>query len=492
VTVSDVTAPVLTLNGPATVPVVCGESYTEQGASLADACDPGASVVIGGSVDTGATGDYLLTYDATDASGNAAVQLTRTVSVTDTTAPVLTLNGPSSVILECGSSYVEAGASVSDACDLSVAVVIGGDAVNAGAAGTYTVTYDATDAASNAAVQLTRQVVVYGDCVEPKITAVEHLPASGDGIVSACETLASAATTLTVAFTEAIADPPGDGGAVDLTNPANYLLVEAGPDYDLSTVTCSPSGDDVSVAILGVTAEAGSSRARLALATTLGDGFYRLVTCAQGLRDPSGMRFDGNGDGNGGDDAVLSFRVDTTNLLANGQLDCDLGGWTTAGTFYPTVYGAWTAQDFDGAAVSGSMVMNMMSSGDFALAQCVDLAPSSRYHLDTWLRLYNFYGTVIAEPACQLFAGSGCTGTDLGTVGGSTQLTQMGVWLHPTGDVVTVPGTSSGWCGLGLTALSGAAFQGNWDGLSLVRDQSPIFFDGLETGDSAAWSVVAP
>ena len=34
-----------------------------------------------------------MTYNVTDSSGNAATEVTRTVSVTDTTAPVITLVG---------------------------------------------------------------------------------------------------------------------------------------------------------------------------------------------------------------------------------------------------------------------------------------------------------------------------------------------------------------------------------------------------------------
>ncbi|NIP96143.1 MAG: DUF5011 domain-containing protein, partial [Akkermansiaceae bacterium] len=84
--------------------------------------------------------------------GNAATQLTRTVTVADTTAPVLTLVGEAELTLECGvDTYSEAGATASDACDPDVEVVIGGDTVDVATPGTYVVTYDATDASGNAA-----------------------------------------------------------------------------------------------------------------------------------------------------------------------------------------------------------------------------------------------------------------------------------------------------------------------------------------------------
>ena len=54
--------------------------------------DISADVVIGGdSVDT--VGQYTVTYNVSDDAGNAASEVTRTVNVTDTTAPVITLVG---------------------------------------------------------------------------------------------------------------------------------------------------------------------------------------------------------------------------------------------------------------------------------------------------------------------------------------------------------------------------------------------------------------
>ena len=48
-----------------------------------------------------------MTYNVTDSSGNAASEVTRTVSVTDTTAPVITLVGDAEVTVEVGSTYTD-------------------------------------------------------------------------------------------------------------------------------------------------------------------------------------------------------------------------------------------------------------------------------------------------------------------------------------------------------------------------------------------------
>jgi hypothetical protein len=43
-------------------------------------------------------------------------QVTRTVNVTDTTAPVITRLGNATVVVECGDVYADAGATALDAC----------------------------------------------------------------------------------------------------------------------------------------------------------------------------------------------------------------------------------------------------------------------------------------------------------------------------------------------------------------------------------------
>ncbi|UCF43705.1 MAG: DUF5011 domain-containing protein [Planctomycetota bacterium] len=96
------------------------------------------------------------------------------ITVEDTAAPVIMLNGGDTVILECGvGSYVEEGATATDNCDEEVPVVIGGDAVDTLECGTYVVTYDATDSWGNEAEQVVRTVVVE-DTTPPELSvAVE-------------------------------------------------------------------------------------------------------------------------------------------------------------------------------------------------------------------------------------------------------------------------------------------------------------------------------
>lgn len=75
----------------------------------------------------------------------------------DTTAPVVTLNGGDQTII-LNSPYTELGATATDDEDGSITPTITGS-VNKDLAGTYTITYSATDAAGNVG-EATRKVVV--------------------------------------------------------------------------------------------------------------------------------------------------------------------------------------------------------------------------------------------------------------------------------------------------------------------------------------------
>ena len=60
-------------------------------------------------MDTSVLGVYTVTYNVSDTAGNAAVQVTRTVAVADTTAPVITLTDEAEVSHEAGTDYTDAG-----------------------------------------------------------------------------------------------------------------------------------------------------------------------------------------------------------------------------------------------------------------------------------------------------------------------------------------------------------------------------------------------
>lgn len=160
---ADTTAPVITLNGASTIDLNYGDTYNELGATATDNVDGDltASIVISGNVDTNTVGSYTVNYNVSDAAGNAATQVSRTVIVSDNTAPIITLIGSSSVNLNVGDTYNELGATATDNVDgdLTSSIVITGS-VNTNVAGTYIRNYNVSDAAGNTATQVSRSVTV--------------------------------------------------------------------------------------------------------------------------------------------------------------------------------------------------------------------------------------------------------------------------------------------------------------------------------------------
>lgn len=157
---ADTTAPVITLNGSATMSVAQGATFTDPGATAVDDVDGNVTVSVSGSVDTSTVGTYTLTYSATDKAGNTATK-TRTVTVTavaDTTNPVVTLTGDSNIYVVQFETFTDPGATATDDVDGNVSVTVSGT-VDTDTPGTYTLTYTATDSAGNSA-STTRTVTV--------------------------------------------------------------------------------------------------------------------------------------------------------------------------------------------------------------------------------------------------------------------------------------------------------------------------------------------
>ena len=169
----DTTIPVITLTGDATVDIEVGSTYTDEGATASDNYDGDitSSIAIVNPVDTDVVGQYIVTYNVSDTNSNAAVEVTRTVNVVDTTIPVITLTGDATVDIEVGSTYTDEGATASDNYDgditSSIAIV---NPVDTDVVGQYIVTYNVSDTNSNAAVEVTRTVNV----VDTKLTVDDN------------------------------------------------------------------------------------------------------------------------------------------------------------------------------------------------------------------------------------------------------------------------------------------------------------------------------
>lgn len=151
----DVEAPVITLLGEGTITLPFGDVYTDAGATAVDNRDGDitANIIIVNPVDINAVGTYTITYNVSDAEGNAAQQVTRTVNVVDNTAPVITILGENPVIIELNASYTDAGATAVDNVDGNITdriiQVETPFPVDMSVAGTYSITYRVSDLAGN-------------------------------------------------------------------------------------------------------------------------------------------------------------------------------------------------------------------------------------------------------------------------------------------------------------------------------------------------------
>lgn len=135
--------PTITLNGDDVMTLECGNAFTDPGAT-ASVCGNPVTVTTTGSVNNHAPGTYTLTYSAT--ANGFTTQATRIVTVADTVAPVITLNGANPMTVGFGTVFTDPGATASDGCagDLTSAIVVTGS-VDTNTVGFYALTYTVSD-----------------------------------------------------------------------------------------------------------------------------------------------------------------------------------------------------------------------------------------------------------------------------------------------------------------------------------------------------------
>ncbi|MBK5215474.1 MAG: DUF5011 domain-containing protein [Candidatus Pacebacteria bacterium] len=82
-TVSDTTAPIITIKGINPVELYIGDEYIEEGATAIDDIDGDITsfVVVVNNIDINTNGNYTVTYNVLDTAGNSATEVTRIVNV---------------------------------------------------------------------------------------------------------------------------------------------------------------------------------------------------------------------------------------------------------------------------------------------------------------------------------------------------------------------------------------------------------------------------
>lgn len=219
VTIVDTVAPTITLNGVDPMTVECHTSFVDPGATANDGCAGSFAASSSGSVNVDVPGSYIITYNASDPSGNAATPKTRTVNVVDTTVPTITLNGQTPSMWSPNHKYqtfrvTDFVTSVTDSCTTALGIgsvvisqvtsdelensvgdgntlndiVIAGDCKSVqlrserdggGDGRVYTITFRVRDSSGNATTATARVVVQKSQGSGPAIDSGTHYTVNG-------------------------------------------------------------------------------------------------------------------------------------------------------------------------------------------------------------------------------------------------------------------------------------------------------------------------
>ena len=169
VSVVDTTIPTINVD-TSTQTIEVFDTYNPPYATAFDAFDGviTSSIVVINTVDVTTVGSYSVTWDVDDINGNSAIQQIQTVNVVDTTKPEIQLYDAEIKTIEYG-TYVAPTVTATDNYDtgLTSQIVQSGDVITASTdLGTYTVRYNVSDAAGNAADEVTQEITIQ-DTVVP-------------------------------------------------------------------------------------------------------------------------------------------------------------------------------------------------------------------------------------------------------------------------------------------------------------------------------------
>ena len=339
-------------------------------------------------------------------------------------------------------------------------------------------------------------VVEEGD-EPPQVAVLGTVAALTEGALEDGRRTVGSITQIYVTFSEEVADPAGDTDPDDVTNPANYLLVEAGSDGVFDTLDCAtgwhPADDriDIDSALYPVVARTAALELEDGL--QLLSGRYQLLTCGTtSIVDLDGNKLDGDGDGQGGDDHRVRFEVVVDNPLANPNFDLGLAGWELSAPGGTSIDG--DPLDAGAAPTSGSArLRNLGAPETMALSQCVPAFEDAWYATTSRLQLSTAATAgPIALHGLTWYAQDGCQGQPLGPEDVETVWSgdTGGPWREAVRPWRSPVGARSVLVRFALSAGVDEDFTAHWDDLSVFLDERVVFLDGFESGDTSAWSAV--
>lgn len=257
VIIEDTIAPLITLNGSATVTVDVNTSYTDAGVSYSDNYYSNAEItpliVSLGAVNIHRLGTYTISYSISDPSHNVSKTIYRNVKVVDTIPPVVTLNGPAHDTLEVNTSYNDPYVKDTDNYYGTARIAKSGtfySSFSSGYAdrlGTYTIIYTAIDSSNNSA-SVTRTITVI-DSIAPVVKL------KGSDTVSVCRWSN---------YTDsgyAASDNYYQGSSIKVISDGTYKSTSVPGTYKLRYVAADSSGNIGYSAYRTVIVESESSKA---------------------------------------------------------------------------------------------------------------------------------------------------------------------------------------------------------------------------------------
>lgn len=144
-----------------------GDVFSDPGVSAFDNVDGDISATVtistNPALDMSSAGTYVLEYGVSEQSGNSASPVTRTIHVTEGNPPVITLTPPLVMTNALGEAFVDPGYAANDneSGDLTTNVQRSSTpTLTVNFSGVYTLSYDVSDPAGNAAETKTRTLII--------------------------------------------------------------------------------------------------------------------------------------------------------------------------------------------------------------------------------------------------------------------------------------------------------------------------------------------